>query len=111
VCRVGKFCELEVPDQSVFKLNLSRRMQSGVFGTGLLHKPTFVPSAKRSTYALRAAPRAEPIRLTTEGFVAGPNDSAPTYDEIDSQVLNSAIMALFRSKMVDAIGEDSHKEG
>ncbi|EIE22959.1 hypothetical protein COCSUDRAFT_15824 [Coccomyxa subellipsoidea C-169] len=42
---------------------------------------------------------------------AGPETPAPSYESIDSQPLNRAIMSLFRQKMVAAIGKNSDKEG
>ena len=42
---------------------------------------------------------------------AGPSDAPPSYESIDSQPLNKLILQLFRSKMVQAIGEDSELEG
>ena len=42
---------------------------------------------------------------------AGPEMPAPSYESIDSQPLNKAIMSLFRRKMVDAIGTDSNNKG
>ncbi len=42
---------------------------------------------------------------------AGPETPAPSYESIDSQPLNRAIMSLFRQKMVAAIDENSDKEG
>ena len=42
---------------------------------------------------------------------AGPSEPVPNYDALDSQPLNRLVMALFRGKMVDAIGQDSQLEG
>eukprot|EP00775_Hariotina_reticulata_P008624 gene8624-8805_t len=42
---------------------------------------------------------------------AGPKDSPPNYSSIDRQPLNQVIMALFRNKMVAAIGADSSMTG
>ena len=42
---------------------------------------------------------------------AGPNDQAPSYESIDSQPFNRAIMSLFRRKMVAAIGSDTDAQG
>ena len=41
----------------------------------------------------------------------GPADSPPSYEGIDSQPANRAIMSLFRRKMVAAIGHDSEAQG
>lgn len=50
-------------------------------------------------------------RQTTSGFRAGPEDEPPSYASIDAVLLNKGIMALFRQKMVEAIGEDSQQTG
>lgn len=50
-------------------------------------------------------------RQTARGFQAGPVEAAPSYTAIDSVLLNRGIMALFRQKMVEAIGEDSKESG
>jgi hypothetical protein len=42
---------------------------------------------------------------------AGPKDEPPDYSGIDRSPFNRAIMALFRRKMVQRIGEDSQMEG
>jgi hypothetical protein len=42
---------------------------------------------------------------------AGPVDPVPDYTAIDSQPLNQVVMALFRRKMVAAIGSDSQLTG
>jgi hypothetical protein len=42
---------------------------------------------------------------------AGPVDPVPDYTAIDSQPLNQIVMALFRRKMVAAIGSDSQLTG
>jgi hypothetical protein len=42
---------------------------------------------------------------------AGPATDVPDYTEIDSQPLNKIVMALFRNKMVAAIGSDSQLSG
>jgi hypothetical protein len=42
---------------------------------------------------------------------AGPQAPAPDYAPIDAQPLNRVVMALFRRKMVAAIGSDSQLEG
>jgi hypothetical protein len=42
---------------------------------------------------------------------AGPATDVPDYTEIDSQLLNKIVMALFRNKMVAAIGSDSQLSG
>ena len=42
---------------------------------------------------------------------AGPSDPAPSYESIDSQPFNRAIMSLFRRKMVAAIGSDTDAQG
>jgi hypothetical protein len=41
----------------------------------------------------------------------GPHDPAPSYEGIDKQPLNRAIMALFRRKMAAAIGSDTDARG
>ena len=50
-------------------------------------------------------------RQTASGFQAGPAEEAPSYTAIDAALLNKGIMALFRQKMVDAIGQDSRETG
>ncbi len=42
---------------------------------------------------------------------AGPEVPPPSYERIDSQPFNKAIMSLFRRKMIDAIGTDSDNNG
>eukprot|EP00879_Flechtneria_rotunda_P011353 GHRR01011858.1.p1 GENE.GHRR01011858.1~~GHRR01011858.1.p1 ORF type:complete len:171 (+),score=34.61 GHRR01011858.1:187-699(+) len=42
---------------------------------------------------------------------AGPGTPEPNYTSIDSQPLNKLVMALFRAKMVAAIGQDSQLQG
>ena len=42
---------------------------------------------------------------------AGPGDEAPDYTAVDSRLLNRAVMGLFRSRMVQAIQEDSPLSG
>ena len=42
---------------------------------------------------------------------AGPSEPAPDYAAIDAAPLNRLIMALFRRKMVDALGKDSQLQG
>lgn len=42
---------------------------------------------------------------------AGPSTDVPDYSDIDSQPLNKVVMALFRNKMVAAIGSDSQLSG
>lgn len=42
---------------------------------------------------------------------AGPKTPEPDYTQLDSQPLNRLVMALFRMKMVSAIGQDSRFEG
>ncbi|GIL64869.1 hypothetical protein Vafri_18715 [Volvox africanus] len=42
---------------------------------------------------------------------AGPTDPAPSYRDIDSQPVNVVVMALFRRKMVAALGSDSELYG
>lgn len=42
---------------------------------------------------------------------AGPGDDPPDYSDIDSSPFNQTIMALFRRKMVDRIGEDTEEQG
>lgn len=44
-------------------------------------------------------------------FQAGPSEPAPSYAALDEKLLNKAIMALFRRRMVAAIGEDSSEQG
>lgn len=57
-----------------------------------------------STYRLQhACPRALARR--------GPSEPPPSYDLLDAQPLNRAVMALFRAKMVKAIGSDSSLQG
>ena len=50
-------------------------------------------------------------RQTASGFQAGPAEEAPSYTAIDAALMNKGIMALFRQKMVDAIGQDSQETG
>jgi hypothetical protein len=42
---------------------------------------------------------------------AGPPTPPPDYSAIDAAPLNRAVMALFRAKMVAALGSDSEQEG
>lgn len=42
---------------------------------------------------------------------AGPATAAPDYKDIEAQPLNKVVMALFRRKMVTAIGSDSELQG
>ena len=42
---------------------------------------------------------------------AGPAEPSPSYESIDIQPINRAIMSLFRRKMVVAIGHDSEAQG
>lgn len=42
---------------------------------------------------------------------AGPAEPSPSYESIDTQPINRAIMSLFRRKMVVAIGHDSEAQG
>ena len=42
---------------------------------------------------------------------AGPPDAPPSYERIDSQPFNKAIMSLFRRRMVAAIGSNTDAEG
>lgn len=42
---------------------------------------------------------------------AGPKTPEPDYTQLDSHPLNRLVMALFRMKMVSAIGEDSRFQG
>lgn len=41
----------------------------------------------------------------------GPTDPVPSYAAVDATPLNKVIMALFRRKMVAAIGADSQLQG
>lgn len=52
--------------------------------------------------------RCAAARATRE---AGPGDNPPDYSDIDSSPFNQTIMALFRRKMVDRIGEDTEEQG
>jgi len=73
----------------------------------LLH-PTTQPRprlAKTTAAAAANSDNAQPLRQ------AGPSTAAPDYAAIDSQPLNRVVMALFRRKMVAAIGSDSELEG
>jgi hypothetical protein len=65
------------------------------------------PSAAAGGSAAPAdgAPAAQPLRA------AGPGTPPPDYAAIDAQPLNRVVMALFRRKMVAAIGSDSQLEG
>ena len=42
---------------------------------------------------------------------AGPSDPAPDYAALDGRLLNRAVMSLFRSRMVQAVKEDSPLKG
>ncbi len=61
---------------------------------------------------LAAAGRAMP-RAAAAVAPAGPGSPKPveTYRKIDGQPMNRAIMALFRKKMVAALGRDSDRQG
>jgi hypothetical protein len=50
-------------------------------------------------------PAAAPVRQ------AGPPTQEPDYADIDGQPLNKIVMALFRNKMVAALGSDSQLSG
>lgn len=58
-----------------------------------------------------AQPRKQRSTATRATRSAGPDESPPDYSEIDSSPFNQTIMALFRRKMVDRIGEDTEEQG
>lgn len=58
-----------------------------------------------------AQPHRWPCRLRAAAQQAGPQTPEPSYTDIDAQPLNRVVMALFRRKMVDALGTDSTMQG
>lgn len=57
------------------------------------------------------APRRERCAAVGATRTAGPGDIPPDYSDIDASPINQTIMALFRRKMVDRIGEDTEEPG
>lgn len=55
--------------------------------------------------------RQAPPSQSVGGLQAGPSTPQPDFSEVDRQPLNAAIMALFRRKMVQALGEDVQESG
>lgn len=55
--------------------------------------------------------RQAPPSQSVGGLQAGPSTPQPDFNEVDRQPLNAAIMALFRRKMVQALGEDVQESG
>ena len=75
-----------------------------------------------SSSPLRCSARSRPVRRSRQSASAqaanrgelrsaGPEEPPPDYTSIDRQPLNRAIMALFRNKMVAALGQDSTLQG
>lgn len=87
-------------------LSTGRRRGMPSCGTRRLPRSARVRSSRcgRQRVRAQAANRGE-LRS------AGPEEPPPDYTNIDRQPLNRAIMALFRAKMVPAIGRDSELQG
>lgn len=69
---------------------------------------------QRHRAAARRRRRAAPTpRAAQDGGLvsAGPGDTPPDYTAIDAQPLNRVVYALFRARMVAAVGADSPLEG
>jgi hypothetical protein len=59
----------------------------------------------------RSMARARQLVVQRATREAGPRDVAPSYEKIDASPINQFIMARFRTKMIDKIGEDVDEQG
>ena len=91
-------------------------------------QPTAERRSQQPTTTCRAAPAASAVETTTASdqaavttaarrgrmlaaVAAGPVDEPPSYEGIDSKPYNRLFMHLFRSAVVDALGEDAPEPG
>lgn len=82
------------------------------------HPSQLLPEACRSSPSRRPAKRARTLckarqrSVQRSGFFpAGPAETPPSYEQIDKQPLNKAMMALFRSRLIQHLHTDSQLPG